>query len=71
MLVYCLIMFCVEKFWGCCDLWLGFDCVFIGGVLVGEVWFDSELGVDFELLVKYLFISEKLLIQVYFDDVVV
>lgn len=58
----------VEKPWGRRDLWPGFDRVPTGGAPVGEVWFDSEPGADPELLVKYLFTSEKLSIQVHPDD---
>ncbi len=58
----------VEKPWGRHDLWAGFDDVPAGGQPVGEVWFDSEPGTDPELLVKYLFTSERLSIQVHPDD---
>ncbi len=60
----------VEKPWGRRDLWPGFDDVPEGGEPVGEIWFDAKnLGVgDPELLVKYLFTSEKLSVQVHPDD---
>lgn len=61
----------VEKPWGRHDLWPGFDDVPEGGDPVGEIWFETPAGVgggDPELLVKYLFTSEKLSIQVHPDD---
>lgn len=58
----------VEKPWGREDLWPGFEDVAPGGEPVGEVWFQPEDGGDPELLVKYLFTSEKLSIQVHPDD---
>jgi mannose-6-phosphate isomerase len=57
----------VEKPWGRHDLWPGFDDVALGGAPVGEIWFD-DAGHDPELLVKYLFTSERLSIQVHPDD---
>ncbi len=63
----------VEKPWGRTDLWPGFDAVPRGGDPVGEIWFDASPGIenasDPELLVKYLFTSERLSIQVHPDDV--
>lgn len=56
----------VEKPWGRHDLWPGFGDVPQGGDPVGEVWFEAP-G-DPELLVKYLFTSQKLSIQVHPDD---
>lgn len=35
---------------------------------VGEIWFEDGRGEDAELLVKYLFTSEKLSVQVHPDD---
>lgn len=61
----------VEKPWGRRHLWPGFDDVPDGGAAVGEVWFETPPGWgadDPELLVKYLFTSEKLSIQVHPDD---
>jgi len=60
----------VEKPWGRRDLWPGFDAVPEGGQPVGEVWFQVPgMAVDEpELLIKYLFTSEKLSIQVHPDD---
>jgi mannose-6-phosphate isomerase len=59
----------VEKPWGRHELWPGFGNVPEGGAPVGEVWFDAGPGIDPELLVKYLFTSERLSIQVHPDDV--
>jgi mannose-6-phosphate isomerase len=58
----------VEKPWGRHDLWPGFGDVPDGGAPVGEIWFDTASGADPELLVKYLFTSERLSIQVHPDD---
>jgi mannose-6-phosphate isomerase len=58
----------VEKPWGRKDLWPGFEDVSQGGESVGEIWFQDPRGHDPELLVKYLFTSEKLSIQVHPDD---
>ena len=56
----------VEKPWGRISLWPGFDSVVPGGAPVGEIWFEAP-G-DPQLLIKYLFTSEKLSIQVHPDD---
>lgn len=58
----------VEKPWGRKDLWPGFEDVAEDGGPIGEVWFQDPRGSDPELLVKYLFTSEKLSIQVHPDD---
>lgn len=58
----------VEKPWGRRDLWPGFDNVDERGQPVGEIWFQDPRGHDPELLVKYLFTSEKLSIQVHPHD---
>jgi mannose-6-phosphate isomerase len=58
----------VEKPWGRSNLWPGFENVPEGGEPVGEIWFEQPGGGDPELLVKYLFTSEKLSIQVHPDD---
>jgi mannose-6-phosphate isomerase len=58
----------VEKPWGRNALWPGFENVPEGGEPVGEIWFQDPRGDDPELLVKYLFTSEKLSIQVHPDD---
>jgi mannose-6-phosphate isomerase len=57
----------VEKPWGRQKLWPGFADASEGGDPVGEIWFEKP-GEDPELLVKYLFTSEKLSIQVHPDD---
>lgn len=61
----------VEKPWGRHDLWPGFDDVPAGREPVGEIWFQAPKGVgedDPSLLIKYLFTSEKLSVQVHPDD---
>lgn len=60
----------VEKPWGRVNLWPGFDDVAAGGAPVGEIWFEQPDGGDPQLLVKYLFTSEKLSIQVHPGDAV-
>lgn len=57
----------VEKPWGRHRLWPGFNDPAAEAQPVGEVWFDLP-GQDPELLVKYLFTSERLSIQVHPDD---
>jgi mannose-6-phosphate isomerase len=60
----------VEKPWGRRDLAPWFDDVPDGGAPVGEIWFEMT-GADSqasELLIKYLFTSERLSIQVHPDD---
>lgn len=56
----------VEKPWGRETLWPGFDNP--EGKRIGEIWFEAPQGVDATLMVKYLFTSEKLSIQVHPDD---
>jgi mannose-6-phosphate isomerase len=56
----------VEKPWGRAELWPGFDNP--SGKQIGEVWFEAPKGTDPDLMVKYLFTSEKLSIQVHEDD---
>lgn len=58
----------VEKPWGRHTLWPGFPDPAPEGDPVGEVWFQTLDGSEPELLVKYLFTSEKLSIQVHPDD---
>ena len=55
----------VEKPWGRHTLWPGFADPAPDGMPVGEIWFEAPSGHDPELLVKYLFTSEKLSIQVH------
>ena len=55
----------MERVWGRRDLPAGFgDCS--GEAPIGEVWYED--GEDAALLVKYLFTSERLSIQVHPDD---
>lgn len=58
----------VEKPWGRHDLWPGFEAHEGGSAPIGEIWFTAEDGRDPDLLVKYLFTSKKLSIQVHPDD---
>lgn len=58
----------VEKPWGRMKLWGDFADPAPGGELVGEVWFQSPGDTTPDLLVKYLFTSEKLSVQVHPDD---
>ncbi len=56
----------VEKPWGRRDIAPAFGDM--GGKQVGEIWYDSALGEPLPLLVKWLFTSEKLSIQVHPND---
>ncbi len=56
----------VEKPWGRRVLWPGFDNP--EGARIGEIWFEAPPGTNPDLMVKYLFTSEKLSIQVHEDD---
>lgn len=58
----------VEKPWGRTQLWPGFANPAPGGEKVGEVWFQTPHAGEPELLIKYLFTSEKLSVQVHPDD---
>ena len=58
----------VAKPWGKRDLLPAFGTVAADAEPVGEIWFEDPCGGDPELLVKYLFTSEKLSIQVHPDD---
>lgn len=58
----------VEKPWGRHKLWPGFADPAPDGDPVGEVWFQSPGDSAPDLLVKYLFTSEKLSVQVHPDD---
>jgi mannose-6-phosphate isomerase len=57
----------VEKVWGRRDLH-AFGAVADKAEPVGEIWFEHPSGHDLPLLVKYLFTSEKLSVQVHPDD---
>jgi len=56
----------VEKPWGRDTLWPGFENP--GNAKIGEIWFEAPEGSNPDLMVKYLFTSEKLSIQVHEDD---
>jgi mannose-6-phosphate isomerase len=56
----------VEKPWGRIDIPAIFSEA--GGRQIGEVWFDGPEGRHPPLLVKYIFTSEKLSIQVHPND---
>lgn len=58
----------VEKPWGRHDLWPGFADPPADGAPIGEVWFKKPGDSRPELLIKYLFTSEKLSVQVHPDD---
>ena len=58
----------VDKPWGRRNLWPGFANVAEEAAPVGEIWFDTASDANPELLVKYLFTSERLSIQVHPDD---
>lgn len=58
----------VEKPWGRRRLFPGFADVVDGGEPVGEVWFQQPGDSAPELLIKYLFTSERLSVQVHPDD---
>lgn len=58
----------VEKVWGRRDLPAPFGPVDRDDEPVGEIWFEHPARDDLPLLVKYLFTSEKLSIQVHPDD---
>ena len=56
----------VEKPWGREDLPPAFPRA--PGGRTGEIWFEPEDGADLPLLVKYIFTSERLSVQVHPDD---
>ncbi len=58
----------VEKPWGRDRLAPWFADVPAGAAPVGEIWFEMPDESDPDLLIKYLFTSEKLSIQVHPDD---
>ncbi|QLC25900.1 phosphoheptose isomerase [Parasphingopyxis algicola] len=58
----------VEKVWGRYQLGFGFADVPADGNPVGEIWFETPDRAAPDLLVKYLFTSEKLSVQVHPDD---
>ena len=59
----------INKPWGRHTLWPGFEDAPVNGEPVGEIWYKvAEDQPEPELLVKYLFTSERLSIQVHPDD---
>jgi len=58
----------VEKPWGRHRLWPGFEDPAPEGGAIGEIWFEAPAGREPDLLVKYLFTSERLSIQVHPND---
>ena len=58
----------VEKPWGRHTLWPGFGDPSPDGEPIGEVWFQQPGDTNPDLLIKYLFTSEKLSVQVHPDD---
>lgn len=58
----------VEKPWGRHDLWPGFADPAPDATPIGEIWFQEPGSADPELLVKYLFTSEHLSVQVHPTD---
>ena len=56
----------VERIWGRTDLPPPFERLGGGGRPIGEIWFEAPEGRP-ELLVKYLFTSDRLSIQVHPD----
>ena len=58
----------VEKPWGRRHLWGPFADPAPGCDPVGEIWFQAPGDSEPDLLIKYLFTSEKLSVQVHPDD---
>lgn len=58
----------VEKPWGRHNLWPGFPDPAADGDPVGEIWFQTPGDAAPDLLIKYLFTSEKLSVQVHPND---
>lgn len=58
----------VDKLWGRHDLWPGFLNPAPDADPVGEVWFQTPHPDTADLLIKYLFTSEKLSVQVHPND---
>ena len=53
----------VEKPWGRHNLWPGFPDPASDGEPIGEIWFQMPGNATPDLLIKYLFTSEKLSVQ--------
>ena len=59
----------INKPWGRHTLWPGFEDAQADGEPIGEIWYKvADDAPEPELLVKYLFTSERLSIQVHPDD---
>jgi mannose-6-phosphate isomerase len=58
----------VEKIWGRRDLPAPFGPIASDGPPVGEIWFEDPAEQADALLIKYLFTSDKLSVQVHPDD---
>ncbi len=58
----------VEKPWGRHTLWPGFPDPAPQEAPIGEVWFQTPHADEPDLLIKYLFTSEKLSVQVHPSD---
>ena len=58
----------VEKPWGRHTLWPGFADPAPGGAPVGEIWFQTPDAGTPDLLIKYLFTSDRLSVQDHPDD---
>ena len=58
----------VEKPWGRHRLWPGFADPAADGPPIGEAWFQTPDAGTPKLLIKYLFTSERLSVQVHPDD---
>jgi mannose-6-phosphate isomerase len=56
----------VEKPWGRTDIPADFGTM--GGRRIGEIWYSAETEAPLPILVKWLFTSERLSIQVHPDD---
>ena len=56
----------VEKPWGRTDIPVAFGDM--GGQRIGEIWYEAPDGQPLPILVKWLFTSEKLSIQVHPND---
>jgi mannose-6-phosphate isomerase len=58
----------VERIWGVAALPPAFAPARPPAEPIGEIWFEDEAGADPALLVKYLFTSERLSVQVHPGD---
>ena len=58
----------VEKPWGRHDLWPGFADAPADGEPIGEIWFQEPGDTTPDLLIKYLFTSKPLSVQVHPND---